>query len=131
MLDVSYKYISQMNKDRLIDDSIIEDIKETEDFLCEVCQYGKQHRLPFKSSSRKKPKPGELIHSDVCDTMSQESVGGANYFVSFKDDYIAYRMAYFIKHMFDVLEKLKKYVLFEDKFQRYMKTLRIDNGREY
>jgi len=42
--------------------------------------------------------------------MSQESVGGANYFVNFKDDCTAYRMIYFVKHKFDVLEKFKEYV---------------------
>jgi len=70
---VSYKYIRQMNKDGLIGDSTIEDVKKTEDLFCEACQYGKQHRFPFKS--REKPGPGELIHSDVCNKMSQESVG--------------------------------------------------------
>jgi len=69
-----------MNKDGLIGNSTIEDVKETEDLFSEACQYDKQHRLPFKSSSREKSGPGELIHSDVCGKMSQESVGGANYF---------------------------------------------------
>jgi len=62
---VSYKYIRQMNKNGLIGDSIIEDVKETKDLFYEACQYDK-HRLPFKSSSREKPRPGELIHSDIC-----------------------------------------------------------------
>jgi len=73
-----------------------------------------QHRLPFKSSSREKLGSGELIHSGK---MSQESMGGANYFVSFKDDCTAYRMVYFIKHKYDVFEKFKEYVnLIEIKF---------------
>jgi len=65
--------------------------------------------------------------------MSQESqVGGANYFVSFKDDCTAYRTVYFVKHKFDIFEKFKEYVnLVENKFQRNVKTLRTDNGREY
>jgi len=51
--------------------------------------------------------------------MSQESVRGVNYFVSFKDDYTAYHMVYFVKYKFDVLEKFKEYVnLVENKFQR-------------
>jgi len=87
---LSYKYIRQMNKDGLIGDSTTEDVEQAEELFCEACQYGKQHRLPFKSSSREKPESGELIHSDVCGRMSQESVGGANYFVSFKDDCTAY-----------------------------------------
>jgi len=41
-------------------------------------------------------------------------------------------MEYFLKHKFDVLEKFKEYVNFvENKFQRHVKTLRIDNGKEY
>jgi len=35
-------------------------------------------------------------------------------------------------YKFDVLEKFKEYVnLVENKFQRHVKTLWIDNGREY
>jgi len=53
--------------------------------------------------------------------MSQESVEDANYFVSLKNDCTAYRMEYFVKHMFDVLEKFKEYVnLVENKFQRHV-----------
>jgi len=41
-------------------------------------------------------------------------------------------MIYFVKHKFDVLEKFKEYVnLVKKKFQRHVKTLRMDNGREY
>jgi len=67
---VSYKYIRQMNKDGLICDSMIEDVKEVEDFFYETCQYGKQHWLPFKSSLQEKPEPGELIHRNICGKMS-------------------------------------------------------------
>ncbi|KYN10396.1 Copia protein [Trachymyrmex cornetzi] len=114
---VNYKYIRQMCKQGLITDSSIDNTREIEDLFCEACQYGKQHRLPFKSTTRDKPLSGELIHSDVCGKMSQESVGGSNYFVSFKDDCTAYRMVFFIKHKTDVLEKLKEFVnLVENKF---------------
>jgi len=96
-----------------------------------VRHVNKQHRFPFKSFSREKPKAGELIHSDVCGKISQESVGGVTYFVSFKNDCTAYRMIYFIKHKFDVFEKFKEYVnLVKNKFQRHMKILRIDNGEK-
>jgi len=52
--------------------------------------------------------------------------------VSFKDDYSAYRMVYFVKHKSDVADKLKEFIdLVENKFQRRVKTLHVDNGREY
>jgi len=120
-----------MNNDGLISDSNVEDFKETKDFFCKACQYGKQRRLHFKSSSREKSKSGELIHSDICGKMSQ-SKEDASYFICFKDDCTAYRMIYFIKHKFDVFEKIKEYVnLVEHKFERHVKTLQIDNVREY
>jgi len=102
---INYKCIRHMNKDGLISDSKVENVNKTEDFFCEACQYGKQHHFPLKSFSREKPKAGELIHSDVCGKMSQESVGGANYFVSFKDDCTVYHMIYFIKRKFDVFRE--------------------------
>jgi len=64
--------------------------------------------------------------------MSQDTVGGSRYFVSFKDDYSGHRVVYFIRHKSDVVDKLKEFVdLLENKFQRRVKTLRVDNGKEY
>lgn len=42
-------------------------VKNAEKFFCEACQFGKLHKLPFKSESRRTSmEPGEFIHSDVC-----------------------------------------------------------------
>lgn len=132
---VNYVYIRQLHKEGLIDGKGIDD--KNEDIFCEACQYGKQHRLPFKSLKERRSLPGEFIHSDVCGPMSEESIGGSKYFVSIKDDYSAFRVifmyfVYFIKHKSDVFEKLKEFVkLVENKFQRCIKTIRTDNGEEY
>jgi len=64
--------------------------------------------------------------------MSQESIGGSKYFVSFKDDCSAFRIIYFIKHKSEVLKKLEEFVNFvENKFQRSIKILRVDNSKEW
>lgn len=64
--------------------------------------------------------------------MLTESLGGAKFFVMFKDDASGYRQVFFLKHKSDVFESFK---IFEralaNKFGRVMKTLRSDNGREY
>lgn len=126
---INHNYIRQLCKEGLLEGT---KINGGEDIFCEACQYGKQHRLPFKNTSTKKLSPGELIHSDVCGPMSTESIGGSKYFVSFKDDYSGYRVVYYIKHKADVFDKLKEFtILIENKFQRSVKTLRVDNGKEY
>lgn len=128
---VNHRYIQQLKKDGLISEALTDD-DNNEDLFCEACQYGKQHRLAFKNTTKRKLLPGELVHSDVCGPMSQDSIGGSRYYVSFKDDCSAYRMVYFIKHKSDVMDKLVEFVnLIENKFQRKVRILRTDNGKEY
>lgn len=107
-------------------------MKDEKDFFCEACQLGKSHRLPFKKCiDVVKTEPGEKIHTDVCGPMSVDSLGGARFFVTFKDDSTGYRHIYFIKHKSDVFDKLKEYArLVENKFGKKIKVLRSDNGGE-
>ena len=51
------------------------------------CLKGKQQRSQSPLHSEKKRfKPLELIHSDVCGKTGSKSLGGAEYFVTFIDD---------------------------------------------
>jgi len=87
--------------------------------------------LSFKNRTHRKYLSAKLIHSNVCGSMSQESIGGSKYFVSFKDDCSAFRIIYFIKHKSEVLKKLEEFVnLVENKFQKSIKILRVDNSKE-
>ena len=47
---------------------------------------GKQHRVTFHSSSKKKTDLLEQVYSDVCGPMREKTLGGASYFVKFIDD---------------------------------------------
>ncbi|GBP89221.1 Retrovirus-related Pol polyprotein from transposon TNT 1-94 [Eumeta japonica] len=51
--------------------------------VCELCQKGKQSRLPFPSEGSRALNPLELIHSDVCGPMEKsywaEAVSTAAY----------------------------------------------------
>lgn len=49
------------------------------------------------------------MHTDVCGPMQTRSLGGAEYFVMFKDDSTAFRHVYFMKHKSDVLDRLIKF----------------------
>ena len=85
----------------MINAGIIKNVKVSpeDSFFCESCQFGKSHRLPFKKhgESNLELKVGEFIHSDVCGPFSQESIGGARYFLSFIDEASGYRHVYFLR----------------------------------
>ncbi|UYV76125.1 hypothetical protein LAZ67_13002672 [Cordylochernes scorpioides] len=109
-------------------------IREKPDsLLCEACIYGKQNRKVFHAStSPNSTYPGELIYSDVCGPMSKRSPGGSLYFVSFKDDFSRFRVAYFIRHKSDVLEKFKEFVKrVRTETGNKIKRFRTDNGTEF
>lgn len=56
--------------------------------VCEECQLGKQHRIPFPAQSSWQAKhPLELVHSDLCGPMPITSLRGNRYFITFIDDF--------------------------------------------
>lgn len=102
------------------------------EFICSGCMYGKQHRAVFSHSKSKSTSILQLVHTDVCGPMQQQSIGGSKYFLLFKDDYSHYRKVYFIKEKSEVCRFLQiflKEVEAETGFR--VKVLRSDNGLEY
>lgn len=100
---------------RLIDHNMasgLDKIKiERESEFCESCVLGKQTRLPFANKKeRRSNRILELIHSDVCGPMKQSAHDGANYFVTFTDDFSRATMVYCIKHKSDVIEKFREFI---------------------
>ncbi|KAK9679591.1 GAG-pre-integrase domain [Popillia japonica] len=76
---VNQKCLRQMLKDDLVTGV---NVDNSEDFFCESCVFGKQHKQPFKNvDEHEKRKARELIYSDVCGPFKTESVSGAKYFV--------------------------------------------------
>ncbi|GBP25731.1 Retrovirus-related Pol polyprotein from transposon TNT 1-94 [Eumeta japonica] len=84
-------------------------IQNKNQMVCELCQKGKQSRLPFPSEGSRALNPLELIHSDVCGPMEVKSLGGARSILKFKE----YK------------------ALVENQLNFKIKCLRSDNGREY
>ena len=129
--------LGHVNQSRLLDmakNGLVEGInlKESEQFFCEPCVLGKQHRLSFPKKNHVKARRGERIYSDVCGPFSVSSVGGANYFVLFKDEFTGYRVVSFVKHKSDVIDCLKTYVnTIRNKYDYKVKFLHVDNGTEY
>ena len=71
--------------------------------VCDACQQGKSHQLPFPVSSRVATAPLEIIYSDVWGS-AQTSVSGHQYYVSFIDAYSRFTWLYLLKHKSDVFQ---------------------------
>ncbi|GFR24645.1 retrovirus-related Pol polyprotein from transposon TNT 1-94 [Trichonephila clavata] len=78
--------------------------------ICDGCCYGKQSRRPFGTRKQRATTPGELINIDVCGPMQQQSLGGAKYYVCFKDDFTKYRRVFFMQSKNEVSKFLETFL---------------------
>lgn len=99
--------------------------------ICEGCCLGKQHRMPFTSSTNRATSVGELIHADICGPMEHLSIGGSKYFLLLKDDFSRFKWVYFLQHKNDVGEKIKEFVYLMKNQNVHIKIFRSDNGLEF
>ncbi len=100
---------------------------------CHDCAVGKMKRSVFhKRTSPSSSHIGQLIHSDLCGPMQTKSLGGALYYVSFKDDYSGYRFVNYIQAKSDAANCFKEFVsLLHAQTGQLVACLRTDNGGEY
>jgi hypothetical protein len=92
--------------------------------ICEACQLGKQHRLPFPNERNQSRNKLDLIHSDVVGPTQNVSLGGSRYFVSFIDDFMRHTWIYLIERkneVFNCFRGLKGFV--ENESGRKIKCL--------
>ena len=79
---------------------LVEDMRNVsnEAQICEICQQGKQARLPFKNNQAwRATEKLQLIYIDVCGPMKTISLNGSKYFILFVNDYAKMCWVYFIK----------------------------------
>ena len=69
-------HMSQDRPDRLMAFSYIPKLQAKMDF-CEHCRYGKQTRSPHSLHYETVRNPLEVIHSDICGSMPERSLGGS------------------------------------------------------
>lgn len=81
------------------------------DRLCEGCARGKMAASKFAHQSGSRVKTTgilQLIHSDVMGPMNPKSRGGAQYVVTFVDDFSRFVQVFLIKSKSEVLARFKK-----------------------
>ena len=125
------QYLEQLVKKKLVTGLILNGTKSPGS--CEPCIEGKLHKKKFPIKERKRAgKPLELVHSDVCGKMKNESLSGKQYFVSFIDDYSHLVWVYVLKHKSEVYQKFREWkAMVERESEFQLQTLRTDNGGEY
>jgi histone deacetylase 1/2 len=99
--------------------------------VCDACQQGKSHQLPFSLSTRVTTAPLEIIYSDVWGP-AQVSTSGHQFYVSFIDAYSRFTWLYLLKHKSDVF---KVFLQFQQHVERLLgrKIIHVqsDWGGEY
>jgi hypothetical protein len=101
--------------------------------VCEVCIESKYQRTYFpKDEATKASKLLELMHSNVCGLMKTTYRGGAQYFVTFINNFSRKIHAYLLKAKGKMFDKFKTYkALVEIQTNMKIKTLRSNNEREF
>ena len=77
---------------------------------CVDCLAGKQHRVAFCTPTTPHHANDilDLVHTDVC-SMTENSLSGALYFVTFIDDHSRIFFAYVLKNKYQVLDAFKEF----------------------
>ena len=116
---------------RLAKDGLLEPIEKIDLPVCEKCLARKAKRLPF-GKVRSATLPLELIHSDICSPLNIRARHGAQYFITFIDDFTRFGHVYLISHRYEALDCYKSYgALVENQLNTKIKYLQTDRGREY
>jgi hypothetical protein len=131
MAHLNHAMIKKMASTGMVTGLVLED-KNPE--FCVGCAYGKNHRseFPWTDPRTRSEYPGDLVHSDLCGPMQVPSLGGALYFVLFKDDATGFRVVECIKSKPDTLGSFKRFISqLKRDIGRSLKILRSDRGTEF
>ncbi|KAL9256690.1 Retrovirus-related Pol polyprotein from transposon TNT 1-94-like protein [Drosera capensis] len=128
---VGYQMLQQISTKRLVDGMpVLKNVRK--DVICQECQFGKSHRLPYKSSSTRRTSMLELVHIDLMGPTRTLSYSGHCYIMVLVDDYSRLTWVRFLK---EKKEALSKFVEFkeavEKEFGKKIQCLRSDNGGEF
>jgi hypothetical protein len=97
--------------------------------VCDACQQGKIHQLPYPKSTSVSAGPMDLIFSDVWGP-SPTSVGNHNYYVSFIDDYNKFTWLFLIRHKYEVFACFHKFQsLVERQIGRKVLAVQSEGGQ--
>ncbi|KAK3002472.1 hypothetical protein RJ639_022112 [Escallonia herrerae] len=119
---VGYQLLQQISFKMLVDGMpTLKNVRE--DVICQGCQYGKSHRLPFKRSSNQRSTLFELVHTDLIPMLW---CSRHRYVMVLVDDHSRFTWVKFFKEKSEALSKfmefkseaLSKFMEFKDAIEK-------------
>nr|GEX08712.1 hypothetical protein [Tanacetum cinerariifolium] len=124
---ISKKCIEKLQHDGILNST---DLRAFEKYVS--CMSGNMARKPYTHQVERAKNLLGLIHTDVCGPFKIMLRQGANYFVTFTDDFSRYGYVYLLKHKHEVFETFKVFQKeVENQLGKTIKLLRYDRGGEY
>ncbi|GJZ10993.1 retrotransposon protein, putative, ty1-copia subclass [Tanacetum coccineum] len=96
-----HRHLRDINKkriDMLQRDGLLQPTHDESHEKCMSCMSGKMARKPFPHQVERDKDLLGLIHTGVCEPFRTVSREGANYFITFTDDFSRYGFVYLMKH---------------------------------
>jgi len=99
--------------------------------VCDACQQGKSHQLPYPRSSTISDSAFDLVFSDVWGP-APTSISRNNYYVSFIDDHTKFVWIYLLRKKSEVFQCFRDFqTLVERQFDKKIRSIQTDWGGEY
>ncbi|GKB98641.1 retrotransposon protein, putative, ty1-copia subclass [Tanacetum coccineum] len=125
-------HINKKRMDTLQRDGLLQPTHDESYEKCKSCITGKMARNPFPHQVERAKDLLGLIHTDVCGPFRTVSREGANYFITFTDDFSRYGFVYLMKHKHEVFETFKVFQNeVENQLGKKIMAIRSDRGGEY
>ena len=94
---------------KLHTDGILESLDYESLDACELCLLGKMTKTPFSGTMERATDLLEIIHIDVCRSISIKARGGYHYFLTFTDDLSMYGYIYLMKYKSKTFESSRNF----------------------
>ncbi|GKC43330.1 zinc finger, CCHC-type containing protein [Tanacetum coccineum] len=123
---------SNKRMDMLQRDGLLQPTHDESHEKCKSCITGKMARNPFPYQVERAKDLLGLIHTDVYGPFRTVLREGANYFITFTDDFSCYGFVYLMKHKHEVFETFKIFQNeVENQLGKKIMVIQSDRGGEY
>lgn len=127
---VNFQYLDKLVRDKLL--TGLPEKLESNEMKCANCIQSKMANVPFENDRTGSTEILELIHTDLNGPHRIAGYGGERYFLTFIDDFSRCSKIFCINSKAQTASCFVEYVnLVENQFDKRVKKLQCDNGKEY